>query len=526
MWHEEVLIDIPREKMKPLWLFVAGMWIWLFWACAGEWATSSDYSYGWFVPPIALYFLWKRWEAAGRERWKEDAPLAKRVLAWSVLVLVLFLIAPLEMIRQTPIYWRPILWAIGGLTVGSTLSVAWLAGGPHGLRTFFFPTTFLLVGIPWPTFIEGAISFPLMQWVTGTSLGILHLLGYPATASGTTIALSNCTIGVEEACSGLRSLQTALMVGLAAGELVWLTIWRRVVLLGVAFVMALFGNQLRVLLLALAGVKGGAGAIEQFHDAAGYVVLVVLLAGVGLATWGLKSRGVKRERATVAEVGVIDRSVKRGGMWLVAVMGFAAFLGAHGWFWWHGEMSAKPTAPLLAPSAGAGFVVDKDVPKGILDVLRPDQFRYIRKLRENAPPQVVGYHFYWNPKSGNANQLYHRPDRCMPGAGWWIDGSVMREVIHLGSRDFDFNVFPFRRPDGVALMLWGAFLNGEPVEMEFNTDVYLNTATLWQFLRTGTRVHSFEVAALIMPYEEGKRPSLAEIQAYAARVFSVRGEGG
>jgi hypothetical protein len=109
----------------------------------------------------------------------------------------------------------------------------------------------------------------------------------------------------------------------------------------------------------------------------------------------------------------------------------------------------------------------------------------------------------------------------MPGAGWRIDGPVSREQVRVAGREFTFNVFPFSGPNGPALMLWGSYLNGEPVEIEFDADVYLNTANLWQFIRTGTRIYSYEVAAFIMPYREGQRPSAAEVEAYANRVFSA-----
>jgi hypothetical protein len=58
-------------------------------------------------------------------------------------------------------------------------------------------------------------------------------------------------------------------------------------------------------------------------------------------------------------------------------------------------------------------------------------------------------------------------------------------------------------------------------EIAFTSDVYVNTSNLAQFIRTGTRDYSYEVAACIMPYPEGVRPGLAEIEAYANRVFTA-----
>jgi len=208
------------------------------------------------------------------------------------------------------------------------------------------------------------------------------------------------------------------------------------------------------------------------------------------------------------------------GGWVVLGVACAAMILAHGWFWLRGSMAPSPRAAMLAPAAGGDFQADDNVPAEILGVLGPDEYRYIRELRDGVPGKVAGYHFYWRPRKGNANQLYHRPDRCMPGAGWRIEGKVERQMVRLGDRGFVFNVFPFRGPGGPALMLWGSFLNGEPVEIEFNNDVYLNTANLAQFIRTGTRTYSYEVAALIMPYE-GARPAPAQIEAFANRVFTA-----
>lgn len=497
-----------------------GFWVWLIWVCAGDWLGSADYSHGWFVPLLALYFLWKRIEEPAAREFQE--PVRGRLLAWIILACAVLLVAPLELVRLTPIHWRPVLWAIGFLAVATTLASAWLAGGRAAFAVVAFPALFMLLGIPWPTFAENRISFPLMQLVTGWTVDILRMAGFPASAAGTTITLPNCTVGVEEACSGLRSLQTALMVGVAAGELTRLNVRWRVVLLGVAVAMAVAGNQARVLFLALAGVWGGSPAVDRFHDGAGYLVLAILLGGVGLATL-MASRWQDSPALRLPYVdGDWQSAPPRLTAWcaLLPAVGMAAFLGAHSWFWVKESQADRPASALLRPAASKGLIVDAEVPRAILDVLKPDEFSYIREHSGGATPKVIGYHFYWKPRTGNANQLYHRPDLCMPGAGWRIEGDVVRETIQVGKREVTFNIFPLRSPGGQVLMLWGAFLNGEPVQMAFNTDVYLGTASLRHFLRTGTRTHSYEVAALIMPYKGGQRPSHPEIEAFANRVFA------
>ena len=56
------------------------------------------------------------------------------------------------------------------------------------------------------------------------------LLGIPAQVEGNLIRVSTGLVGVNEACSGIRSLQTSLMIGLLFGELKRLSVLRRVAL--------------------------------------------------------------------------------------------------------------------------------------------------------------------------------------------------------------------------------------------------------------------------------------------------------
>ncbi|MEY3480579.1 MAG: hypothetical protein RIQ71_1354, partial [Verrucomicrobiota bacterium] len=323
---------MSAKSTQPLWILVAGYWLWMIWACAGEWSHNQDYNYGWFVPPLALYFLLKRGEGAKVGSSQAAVGNWQDRLAWAVVLVSLLLIFPIELVRQTPIHWRPVLWIIGQVAFANTLAVAWLSGGRAALRTVMFPAAFMLLGIPWPTFAEGAISFPLMQSVTQWSVGIMHLFGYPATAAGTTISLSNCTVGVEEACSGLRSLQTALMVGAAAGELVRLRTVARIALLAVGFAMALAGNQVRVLMLVMAGVSGGNAAVSHMHDTAGYVVLAILLGGVGGVAWVLGKIGGGENEDRGLEIGDLRDQGRRRSSWQVAGGNEGGESGAEGRF--------------------------------------------------------------------------------------------------------------------------------------------------------------------------------------------------
>ena len=104
------MIEMARIPGAGLAWAIAGLlWLWTFWACAGEWQNTAAYSYGFFVPMLAGYFFWRRWPELRPVKVSEGE--AHR--AWALICLVVVLAGPIELLRQTPLYWRPVLWAMG-----------------------------------------------------------------------------------------------------------------------------------------------------------------------------------------------------------------------------------------------------------------------------------------------------------------------------------------------------------------------------------------------------------------------------
>ena len=53
-----------------------------------------------------------------------------------------------------------------------------------------------------------------MHLATGINVSLLNLLEPPAVQQGNVIEVGSALIGIEEACSGVRSMQATLMVSL------------------------------------------------------------------------------------------------------------------------------------------------------------------------------------------------------------------------------------------------------------------------------------------------------------------------
>src|SRR5207253_10116771 len=139
---------------------------------------------------------------------------------------------------------------------------------------FAFPIVFFLVAVPWPMHLEQVVVQNLMRAVTGINVALLNVVGIPALQLGNAIEVGAGLIGIEEACSGVRSLQATLMVSLFLGELYAFTASRRLILIVIGALLAFVCNVVRTAILVWAGATSGSKSIEAWHDPAGLTILM------------------------------------------------------------------------------------------------------------------------------------------------------------------------------------------------------------------------------------------------------------
>ncbi|MFM8808271.1 MAG: exosortase/archaeosortase family protein, partial [Chthoniobacterales bacterium] len=227
-------------------LGLTASWALVLRACWWEWDLNPQYSYGVLVPLLSVLLMARRWPDRPRP---ETPGRIGKFAAIVVLALSALVLAVLQPVVISNADWRivPAIAAASGAAF--TLAVIFLAGGAPWLRHFAFPVLFFLVAVPWPRPQENAIMSWLMSHNTALCVEALHWLGYAAEQRGNLIAIPGALLGVEEACSGIRSLQSMIMVSLAIGEFFRLSWPRRIVLLFLGLGAALAGNSIRSLTL-------------------------------------------------------------------------------------------------------------------------------------------------------------------------------------------------------------------------------------------------------------------------------------
>jgi exosortase len=148
-----------------------------------------------------------------------------------------------------------------------------------------FPIAFLVFMIPLPAIVMNAIAFPLQQFAAQSATFCMEVAGIPVLREGNTIVLSNTTLEVVEACSGIRSLQALLALGAVYGSFTQKAAWKRWALLLLSIPIAIAANAFRVAGTGfLAHFIGPAAAQGFYHSFAGWIVFAVafvLLLGAG-----------------------------------------------------------------------------------------------------------------------------------------------------------------------------------------------------------------------------------------------------
>lgn len=271
--------QIPWLALVPL-VFISLWWVR---GLRPLWRDIPEYQFGWLVLMLAGYLVWERLEERRGRQPELEPPKVLWAWVWFLPGFGIFLVAEAYayVFAITPAYSLLLSMACIAMAVASLLA----GFGSKTTRAYVFPILFLLVAVPLPKIFWNPIVLGLQSLVASVDVELLNLIGIASQKQGSLIRLPNCLVGIDEACSGIRSLQSSIMVALFIGDLTMNTRTARIVLFGVGVAMALVGNIIRSLYLALIAARQGAEAIEEVHDAAGWGMLAFTTVGIALFTW-------------------------------------------------------------------------------------------------------------------------------------------------------------------------------------------------------------------------------------------------
>jgi exosortase len=226
-----------------------------------DWWIDENYSHGFLIVPLALYFAWER-----RDRFNAAA----RQPSILGLVLVIGSLGALVAgVLGAEVFTSEI--SLLGVLAG----VLWYLFGFARLQIMIFPLAFLLLMIPIPAIIFNQITFPLQLLASRFGEMALVVSGIPVLREGNVIQLANTSLEVAEACSGIRSLISLLTLGIVYGYFMDRRIWARVLLAFSTIPVAIVANGVRVAGTGIAAHYYGPEAAQGFfHTFSGWLVFL------------------------------------------------------------------------------------------------------------------------------------------------------------------------------------------------------------------------------------------------------------
>ncbi len=441
-------------------LFLAALWFGLCKELSSEWSVNEQYNFGWFVPFFALYLFWLRWQDRPTpEVRSQKLEVRSRLVAAIIGLAALLLLLPVRLFEIANPEWRLLAWIHTGVVVTLTLLVISCAGGKAWVRHFAFPVAFLFVAVPWPTMLETPVIQGLMRVVARVAAEAAMLLGTPAQVEGNLIRVTNGLVGVNEACSGIRSLQTSLMIGLLFGELKRLSVLRRVALVACAVAIALLANFVRAVFLVHIAATENLSEVGRWHDIAGYSIIALVFVTTVALAYLLGRRKTKNSVATgvspakMREPQSARLPLQSSAAYLVAALCWLLFveIGTASWYRLHERnLISGVRWSVRWPEQAPNFRRLK-INEEIRAVLRFDKGEAAAWSVQNppgaSPISCLLYVFGWNPGRNSALLAnLHRPDVCLPASGW---SQVADDGVHSypvsGSFELPFRHFEFQR---------------------------------------------------------------------------------
>ena len=239
------------------------------------WRTDENYSHGFLVPLISLYFAN---EAArrGPVPIRSGVVLGTGLIVLAILGRMATILVPIGIVGGVAF-----LFGLAGIC-------ALLLGGP-ALRRYGFALGFLAFMIPLPVALYARIASPLQLLVSEVASVLLGLIGIPVLREGNLMTLpGDVRLFVAEACSGMRQLTGFLALTTAVAYLGTRPPWYRALVVASSIPIAMTANVVRVTLTGWImydiDPRYASGA---FHTVEGLLMMGLGLALLGLECWML-----------------------------------------------------------------------------------------------------------------------------------------------------------------------------------------------------------------------------------------------
>lgn len=342
------------------------------------------------------------------------------------------------------------------VSIVAFLLFAWgvlrLGGGRRWGAAAAFPLGFLVFSIP--INVLDSIGFWLQMGVVRATAAIAHVAGIEVVRNGTQLFAPDgrYQYDVVAACSGVRSLVALTALSVLAGYISFRGGLRRAIVLLLCFPLVYLGNVARLTAIVFAAEAGGQRWGDLAHEAMGVGVFVIVLGGVIAAVLAMErwwpeqelpnaecrwpgsgppqSASANRQPAIIAAAVV---AVAVGEMFLLHHLAHAPARGGAGV-----ALAANGVDPVELPGfIGTEWVGRRTEVTPIEREILPADTGFSRRVYVPVaePTKAVLLSLVL---SGRDRTSIHRPELCLVGQGWTIEGRATHAFRYPDGSDTRF----------------------------------------------------------------------------------------
>ena len=392
------------------------------WLIIHDWEKEA-YSYCWLILPVVFYLIWlKRDELASTPSEPSWAGLAPICLG-----IIFFWLGELggEFFTQYVSFWL--------ILVGICL----LHLGWQKLKVIGFALFFILTLFPPPDFINTRIMLQLRLISSKLGVAMIQAYGLPVVRQGNIIDLGFTKLQVVDACSGLHSLISLVVLCLLIVYFFKDHIWKRAVLLFSSIPLAIFTNSMRIAMTAILFKYFGVEVAEGFfHGFSGLLIFAICIPVLFIEMRFLEklpplySKTTSELKKTITETsgnipGAYKKVSKHGvllqPMFIVAIILLGATLAISHTVDFREKIPVKKNLdqfPLKVREWNADS--RQLMAQKFIDAL--DLSEYVIINYHNLSGKEVNFYVAYY-ESQSKGESIHSPATCLPGSGWSFDQS-------------------------------------------------------------------------------------------------------
>ncbi len=251
---------VPIAVLLGAWLATAALFANTWTTMVGQWIGSDTFTHGFLILPICLWLIWQR---------RATIAVLPATPFWPAIAVMIAI---------------GFFWLLGEFAGVNTLSqfaavamlpaLALLVFGWRLSWQLVLPLAFLFFMVPAGDFLEA----PMMEWTADVTIAALRASGIPVYREGLFFTIPSGRWSVVEACSGLRYLIAAVVLGTIFAYVTYRSLRKRLAFIAAAILLAFVGNWARAYLIVMTGhLSGMTLAVGVDHIFFGWVFFGIVI---------------------------------------------------------------------------------------------------------------------------------------------------------------------------------------------------------------------------------------------------------